>query len=498
MTKYLTCLLTACLLILPSSALGAEKPPSPRKANRFELLKYWCECSPEKQQIYKSAHKFLAARPDASFADLAGNAEFQRLCEKNKLTHLGGPMLGNVGPEGISVWMRTIRPAAVEVRIEIDGKEKTFGPVQSTLASDLSAVVRVDGLEPNKSYTYRVLVDGEPIDIPKNAAIRTAPADGKQAKTRIVFGSCSHRWGLGNRKQSDLIRSRRPTAMLLCGDISVQDRNNHFGLHRADYLLRDFLRAWQDLAADVPVYAAWDDHDYFDNDLAGIPEGFTDADRRGVRQVFTKSWNNPAYGFGDDGGGIFFRTRIGPCDVIMLDSRYFRANRKGSFLGKEQMKWLKRQLLDCRGPFIIISCGTMWSDYVSKGKDSWGRWDKAGRERIFKLIEDNRIGGVLLISGDRHGARGFRIPRDSGFAFHEFEAASLGAHSGPPETKPEWNTQFYHLTGQFAFGEFTFDTQPADPQVEFRLIRDDGKIIHEMKLTRSQLTPPGPRKQTGK
>ena len=37
-------------------------------------------------------------------------------------------------------------------------------------------------------------------------------------------------------------------------------------------------------------------------------------DAHGVRRVFRHAWNNPACGFGEERGGIFFRTRIGPCD----------------------------------------------------------------------------------------------------------------------------------------------------------------------------------------
>ncbi len=242
--------------------------------------------------------------------------------------------------------------------------------------------------------------------------------------------------------------------------------------------------------AAIPVYATWDDHDYFDNDKAGIPPGFTLQDKVAVWSVFRRAWNNPAYGFGEDRCGVFLRTRIGPCDVIMTDERFFRTGQKGSFLGEDQMKWLETQLLDCRGPFIILSCGTMWSDYVSKGKDSWGAWDPSGRERIFSLIEKHRIGGVLLISGDRHGARGFRIPRPSGFNFYEFEAASLGGRSGPAVTVPG-SPQFYGIADQYAFGEFSVDATQPDPVVEFRLIGEEGDFIHEMTLSRSQLTPPG-------
>ena len=445
---------------------------------------------PEKvQQMYRSAYGILSASREATFADVSRNNDFQSLCQKSGITHLGGPLLGSVSADGVSIWIRTLKPAEVEVRVMIDGKARLYGPVKSSFASDLTAIVPVSGLKPSTRYAYSVIVDGKPIAIPEHAAIVTAPEGSTTGKVRIAFGSCFHRWGLGNKAQTDLIRSRNPAAMLLLGDIAVQDRNNHLGLHRADYLMRDLFPGWQELVATVPVYATWDDHDYFANDKAGIPEGYTAKDRAGVCDVFRQAWNNPAYGFDDKRGGVFLRSRIGPCDIIMTDNRYFREGKQGSFLGDEQMRWLKKVLLDCKGPFIIMSCGSMWSDYVSKGKDSWGKCDSNGREEIFQLIEDNHIGGVLLISGDRHGARGFRIPRPSGFEFYEFEAGSLGGRHGPPVTRPEWKTQLYGIAGKYAFGEFFIDATLPDPEVTFRLIGDDGTFIHELTLKRSQLTP---------
>jgi len=407
-------------------------------SNNLQLLNQWGEQTATVQSLYKAAFTVLAAKKNATFADLTADTEFQRLCTENGIVHLGGPMLGNVTPDGATVWLRTVQPAKVEVRVTVDGVEKAYGPVDSTVETDLTAVVPVTGLKPETRNPYRVMVDGKLIAMPQEASIVTTPDNTKPAKVRIAFGSCFHRWGLGNRKQADLIRSRKPAAMLLLGDIAVQDRDNHLGLHRADYLLRDFFPAWQNLVATVPVYATWDDHDYFNNDKAGIPQGYTKEDRDAVWDVFRHAWNNPSYGFGNDGKGVFLRTRIGPCDVIMTDERYFRTGKQGSFLGDDQMQWLQTQLLDCKGPFIILSSGTMWSDYVSAGKDSWGKFDPEGRDRIFNLIENNRIKGVLLISGDRHGARGFRIPRPSGFHFYEFEAASLGGRTGPPVNDPKW------------------------------------------------------------
>lgn len=477
------------LNVLTANSQAQEKPEHQRLgrgdlATSLEIFNLWGEQPPEKQEVIKAAYTFLQTRPKGTIAELVGQPDFQRACQKAGLTHLGGPMLGCVSSDGVSIWMRTLGPAEVSVEVSLQGEVRRFGPVASTAQSDFTVVVPVTGLPPGGVFPYRVLVNGEPVPIPQNAVIRTISANPE--KLRIAFGSCMHRWGLGNPELSRQIRVRQPAALLLIGDTAAQDRDNHLGLHRLDYLVRDLTPAWQQLVAEIPVYVTWDDHDYFNNDKWGIPKGFSEEDRLGVWEVFRQCWNNPQYGLGPGRGGVFLSTRIGPCDIIMTDNRFFR--QKGDFLGREQMAWLKERLLAAKGPFIILSCGTMWSDYVSDGKDSWGVFDPQGREEVFRLIEEHRIGGVLLISGDRHGARGFRIPRPGGYEFYEFEGASLGGRSGPPVRQPNWTTQLYGISGEYAFSEFEFDVTKPDPEVTFRLISENGKTIYEITLPRSRLT----------
>ncbi|MEM6472141.1 MAG: alkaline phosphatase D family protein, partial [Planctomycetota bacterium] len=327
---------------------------------------------------------------------------------------------------------------------------------------------------------------------------RTAPAEGQQNPFRLAFGSCFHKIGLHNPNLFLQIRSRHPHAMMLLGDLAVDDRNNEINMHRADYQLRDVSAPWSDFVSNVPVFASWDDHDYFDNDLSGIPKRFRAEDREAVRQVWHENWNNPSAD--TDQEGIYFNTRVGPVEIIMLDTRSCRdvkrRKQKDSYLGKAQLEWLKSTLLNSTAPFKVVSSGTMWSDYVSAGKDSWGTWDTESREEIFDWIEQNRIGGVLLVSGDRHGARGFRIPRASGFDFFEFEPATLGGVSGPPGIIEDCKEQLFGYFGTdangddlIAFGEFSFDLTAKSPAVTFRLIRDTGEILEEKRLSLQELTP---------
>jgi alkaline phosphatase D len=471
----------------PAALNGYSAGNQLSKINGLTLLNLWGEQAKAVQNLYRLIDSVLSADRTASYADVSRNETVQRFCRDHDLLHLGGPMLGCITETGAKLWLRTVRPAKVEVRVTMNGSETTFGPVLSTEASDLVSIVSVTGLRPGASYPYQVLVDGRPIPVPKHAVITTVP---NTKRLRLAFGTCPHRWGLGNPKQADLIRGRRPVALLLYGDVAAQDKRNHLGRYRSDCQVRDLYPAWQSLSSTIPVYATWDDHDYFDNDKAGIPRGYRNADRLGVRRAFSQAWNNPSYGFNDERGGVFLRTRFGPCDVIMLDNRYFRTGQERGFLGNDQTEWLKKQLLACKGPFIIISCGTMWTDHVSKGKDSWGKLDPQGREQLFCFIEERRIPGVLLLSGDRHGACGFRIPRPSGHTFYEFEAGSLGGRTGPASKAAGHPHALYSISGKYAFGEFTFDATLDDPEVHFRLIHEGGETLYERILKRSELTPP--------
>ena len=76
-----------------------------------------------------------------------------------------------------------------------------------------------------------------------------------------------------------------------------------------------------------------------------------------------------------------------------------------------------------------------------------------------------------MISGDRHRARGFTIPRPIGNAFYDFDTASLGGVHGPNALAEDASKQLFGYLGKevIAFGEFTFDTSKKNAHLNICL-----------------------------
>lgn len=449
-----------------------------------ELLDSY-ELLPENiRQFYFDARAVFSKAENASF----DHPEILKSAAKHDIKLMGGPLLGRLKKDGVTIWLRPATAGPLTMAVN-----NTKGILEKSITIDIvhPGIVQrisVDGLTPETNYVYSIISNTQEIAV---GSFTTAPDKENNGVFRLTFGSCFHKIGLHNSNLIHQILNRSPQMMVLLGDIAVDDRENNISMHRSDYLLRDVSVAWKRLSANVPLYTAWDDHDYLNNDLSGVPAKFTNADREALRKVWFQNWNNPE----NERDGIYFSTEIGPVELIMLDTRSCRNVSErgafGSYLGVEQLSWLKKTLRNSTAPFKVITSGTMWSDYISNGKDSWGTWDTIARKEIFHFIEDEKISGVLLISGDRHGARGFILPVKSGFSLYEFEVASLGGVPGPDAMAedPKYQLFGYHGSDIKAFGEFTFVTTKESTYVVFRLIDETGEILEEYKLPYRQLTP---------
>ena len=426
--------------------------------------------------IPQEVRDFYVACREALTGKDADN-QIAKVCSKHNVKKLGGPMLGDVTSSSVSVWMHMPTAEKVQAKLVSTGGEQVFKSEAST-----NPVVHCKELQPDTAYSYVVSNSrGEKLGKGK---FTTPPTELSEQPFRLAFGADFHKIGMYRAELLRLIQERGARAMFLIGDSAVDGRKNDLGLIKTDYMLRNLSPPIQQLTANVPTSATWDDHDYWGNDVSGtIGPKKRRVDVDNLRRMWKMQWNNPQRNV--DRPGIYFETQVGPVHYIALDTRSCRLNKErgelNSFLGPEQMDWLKETLEASTSPFILISGGTMWTDYITKAKDTWGTWDIEGREKVFGWIDAKKDSQALLLSGDRHGARGFKIDRPNGKTIYEFEIGTLGGCPGPDPFGDDRSQQLFGLESRsWAFGEFTFVRKNQKPQVAFRLIDADGKVVEEV------------------
>ncbi len=131
-----------------------------RTTTASELLHIWGERPKAERELFElAAAKFEANLKGVySFADIMKEPKIQEAFIKAGKQIIGGPMLGAVSSNSISVWVRTFKPSKVKV-VATDAKGKKFtGENSSTNEKDLSAVVELKGLSPEIKYSYELFV----------------------------------------------------------------------------------------------------------------------------------------------------------------------------------------------------------------------------------------------------------------------------------------------------------------------------------------------------
>jgi len=429
----------------------------------------------------------FVAGPRDLLAPLTGSAEFQALLHEHPLVLVHGPMLGAVTDSAARIWVRT--PAEAAVRVAVSASPDMKNPIappeaKTSRDADFTAVVEVGGLRPATTYYYSVSVDGRGA-LEKPAAFQTFPKVGSPARFQVAFGGGAN-YAPNNERMWDVILKRRPAALLMLGDNVYIDTPQVPATQQYCYYRRQSRPEWRRLVSATPVFAIYDDHDFFANDCVPGPDIDKPPYKRPVWRLFCENWANPSYGGGEKQPGCWFNFRIGDVDFFMLDCRFYRdlASRPPTMLGPVQKRLFLEALKQSRATFRVLASSVPWAKGTKPGsKDTWDGFEEE-REEIFKFLESNGIGGVVLISADRHRSDVWRVPRP-GYTLFEFESSKLtNLHTHPPVEGCEFS---YNKTCSVEFLEF--DTTAADPTVTCRIVTIDDETVHTFTVKRSQLAP---------
>lgn len=409
---------------------------------------------------------------------------------------------GDVDGSSVVLWARA-EPASAGERLVVDvttasdtsfaRAKRFFGPVAGP-ERDFTAQVLCDGLPPGEKLRFRAAF-GESSRAYTFGATRTAPPPTLDREIRFAwsgdtvgqgFGIDVTRGGLASYRA---VHAAEPELFVHAGDLIYADgplspevplpdgtvwKNLVTpGKSHVAESLQDFRDAFaypflcenvRKLAADVPLFAIWDDHEVW-NDFwpgqRGTDERYTERDAsvlmaRASRAMHEHVPFRPS--------PTLYRSVVwGPgAELFFLDGRSYRSpdgpndEPEGSaFFGEAQLGWLIDRLTRSRSTWKIVTTDmpiglVLPHDYgpggVPRTFDGIGQGDgpPRGREKeIARLLSALRAAGVknlLFLTADVHYAALHRFdPAHAAhtdfFPFHECIAGPLHAKSFPPKAK---------------------------------------------------------------
>jgi alkaline phosphatase D len=112
----------------------------------------------------------------------------------------------------------------------------------------------------------------------------------------------------------------------------------------------------------------------------------------------------------------------------------------------------------------------------------------AERERLFKLLRDTKVAGVICLSGDRHLAELSMM--DAGIGYPLYDLTSSGLNQGFKNWRPAEKNRHRVATMPFGdnFGLITIDWS-EDPKISLQIRDVGGDVAIQHKLRLSDLQP---------
>jgi len=341
-----------------------------------------------------------------------------------------GPMVGAVTTDSAAVWARWNGPGTAHVTYKTTGAGAPIdGPeVEIAEAHDFTGRFALPGLKANTTYSYTLQFTDALGEVSLNAPsyFRT-PVKLPTSLSFSVLGDFMTR-----QRASKALRTAatpRPNFVLIVGDLDHSDparlpnTQDYYPIEQADTVLanlRQMRRLMRDpaqpLGADfvksfvtsktaqqlqIPLYYAWDDHDFCMNG-ADSHCPFGDLARAVYRDYFLPAADNglrEGQLCGETGDWQSF-SHGNLASFFLLDARSNRDPATGRLLGECQKQWLLDGLSRSTAVWKFIVSPITFNP-TTKPWDAWGAFPSE-RAELLNFIQEHQIANVIVLSADIH------------------------------------------------------------------------------------------------
>ncbi|HUQ65339.1 MAG TPA: alkaline phosphatase D family protein [Flavitalea sp.] len=411
---------------------------------------------------------------------------------------VAGPMPGYVELRTAKIWLQfahNVTEAAIYYKSLSSAPSKLLSEKMKLKGGEFNtAVFTLTALDPGTSYKYYISAGAGKKFLDSGKFVTQALWQNRMAPGDFTFlaGSCLYfnqreydRPGKPYGGDSSIfipMSKEKASFMLWLGDnwyTRYPDYSSVWGLHyrpsheRREPVLQPFLKA-------MSHYAIWDDHDYGPNDANKsyvLKEASAD--------VFKKFWANPSYGM--DGQGIYTMFTYNDADFFLLDDRWFRSSDKMNdstqkkMFGDVQMEWLKNAILFSKSnpftKFRVIVTGSQVLNQFSRF-DAFHAFPYEYNQ-LMSFLQDNKINGVIFITGDRHHSEIVQKKRKDGYTLYDITVSPLT--SSPAKTQGAEINNPDRVGNEIVkqnYGRFSFTGEGKERKLIVEILGIKGDILY--------------------
>lgn len=429
---------------------------------------------------------------------------FSSVINAKKLT--AGPLLGHVSLKGAKIWVQSPETGKVSINYWVKGQAKGKKSVSAQVDEAYGNIhtFMLADLEPGTDYVYSIDINGR-LEKPKNNyhfttqtlwQWRTDPPD-----FSVMAGSCNFenqaiydRPGNPYGSEHEIFKqmaTEDTDVMLWIGDNwyyrEVDFDAEQSLLYRAK---RDRAKPHlQPIFQNFVNYATWDDHDFGPNN-SGSDFPFKEK----ALHIFKNYWANPSYGMPEQ-AGVFSKVSYNDIDFFLMDNRYNKSHENAPdgpdkiFYGKAQLDWLKNSLLSSYAPFKFIVGGSqMLNDH-----HAYDGWDKYRHERdpFLQWLDDNKITGVIFLSGDKHHTEMLRADRPNAYPLYEMTCSPLTAGTHSSKSGGDTDNPMLvegSLVNEHNYCKMSFTGPRTDRRLKIDVLGKDGQQYYTKQIKSSVLS----------
>ncbi|MCO7200858.1 alkaline phosphatase D family protein [Pseudoalteromonas sp. OANN1] len=317
----------------------------------------------------------------------------------------------------------------------------------------------------------------------------------------IRFGSCSHQ----DKPMPILaaINKENPELFIFLGD-NIYGDTTDMDVLKKKYEKLNANAAIQELRQQSQIIAIWDDHDYGENDA-----GLEYSQKEASRKIMLDFWHEPANSLRRTrDSGIYTSYEYGQGNqlirVIMPDLRWNRPaltsvsksdydnkrkpkNRgpyspvpNTSMLGDQQWQWLESELKKPAAIRIFASSLQLLPEFT--GWEAWANYP-TDRSRLLNFITREKLGGVIIISGDTHWGEISKVVHQD---YPFWEVTSSGLTEEWKQVSPNQH-RVSGFTHDVNYGFIDIDWSQPDPTITIGLKDVEGKEVMSNMLTLSDI-----------